>query len=201
MFSKFLVRVLTLVVLFAPVLASAQSSQQSAKPVADDESTNSDLVPFGPSLVGTWKAPTERLPLTGEFNEKVWGKNAVSVRDVSLTIKSTGDATLTISRKVLDARQRVVPGSSSVEQADVTIGAAKPGFATRLDHQVKVVKAERRYPDTAGEHWPLENLRIGVVTFTDGTNTIEVRFDPADGQGAFSELLTRQSPASRTARR
>jgi len=126
----------------------------------------------------------------------VWGRNAVSVRDVTLTVKPNGDATLAISRKVLDARGLVVPGSSSVEQADVTIGEAKQGLATRVDHDVRVVKAERRYPDGPGETWPLENLRVNVVSFTDSRDTLEVRFEPADGQGSFSEQLLRAAANS-----
>jgi hypothetical protein len=196
MFAKWSASAVALLLLCPPV-TWAQSPQPSK---VDDESTASNEIPFGPALVGIWRAPTERLPLTGDFNEQVWGKNAVSVRDVSLTVRSTGEATLTISRKVLDGRGRVVAGSASVEQADVTIGAAKPGFATRLDHDVKVVKAERRYPDNAGDRWPLENLRVNVVSFTDSRTRLEVRFDPADGQGAFSEVLTRAA-AAKSARR
>ncbi len=160
-----------------------------------DEGHAANLGAVAPSMIGTWKAPTERLPLSGDFNEQVWGKNAVSVRDVTLSVKPTGDAVLTVSRKVLDARGRVVPGSASVEKADITIGAAQPGFATRLDHAVTVVKAERSYPDDPKEPWPLENLRVGIVSFSDGAPALEVRFEPADGKGTFSELLNRQRTA------
>ena len=177
----------------APSASAPASPQKSG---ADDESGPPSAVPPGDSLVGTWKAITERLPVTGDFNEKVWGKDAVSVRDVSLTVKANGDATLSISRKVLDARGRVVPGSPSIEQADLTLGEAKPGLATRVDHDVRVVKAERRYPDNQGDRWPLQDLRVSVVSFSDGPGTLEVRFEPADGQGAFSEVLKRQRPAS-----
>lgn len=168
------------------------------KSLPGDEGQTANLSAIAPAMIGTWRAPTERLPLTGDFNEQVWGKNANSVRDVTLTVRPTGDAVLTVSRKVLDARGRVVPGSASVEQADITIGAAQPGFATRLDHAVKVVKAERTHPDDPKDRWPLENLRVGVVSFSDGAQSLEVRFEPADGMGTFSELLTRQrSPAAR----
>jgi hypothetical protein len=190
----------------AAVLLCAQVSwaqtSSTQKPAHDDETGVADVAPVAPALVGTWKARTERLPLTGDFNEQVWGKNAVSVRDVTLSVKPTGEAVLTVSRKVLDGRGRVVPGSASVEEADITVGAAQPGLATRLDHQVKVVKAERRYPDNANDRWALDNLRVGVVSFSDGHDTIEVRFDPADGQGSFADLLTREGRAAgKTARR
>jgi hypothetical protein len=171
--------------------AQTSSSHGSHKTVSDDESGPASVVPVSPAIVGTWHAQTERLPLTGDFNEKVWGKNAVSLRDVTLAVKSNGEGTLTVSKKVLDARGRVVPGSPSIEQADIMLGEAKPGLATRVDHDVRVVKAERRYPDNAGDKWPLENLRVSVVSFTDAKNDVEVRFEPADGNGSFSETLTR----------
>jgi hypothetical protein len=178
--------VATALVLVYAQVAWAQTST-AARPVPpDDESGIADR-----SLAGTWKAKTERLPLSGDFNEKVWGKNAVSVRDVTLVVKPNATATLTIARKVLDGRGRVAPGTPSVEEASITIGEAKPGFATRLDHDVKVVKAERRYPDDPDDRWPLENLVVHVVSFSDSSNTLEVRFEPADGQGSFSEILSR----------
>ena len=59
-----------------------------------DEGHAANLGAAAPSMIGTWKAPTERLPLTGDFNDQVWGKNAVSVRDVTLSVKPTGDAVL-----------------------------------------------------------------------------------------------------------
>jgi hypothetical protein len=164
------------------------------KPAADDESGVASPLSAPASLVGTWRGKTDRFPLTGDFNEKVWGKNAVSIRDVTLVVKSNGDGTLSIARKVLDARGRTVPGSSSVEEAGIVVGEAKPGLATRVDHDVRVVKAERRYPDSPGDDWPLENLRVNVVSFSDAPATLEVRFEPADGQGAFSELLSRATP-------
>ena len=184
-------------VLLCAQVSWAQNAQTTTP--ADDEgsaATADAQPPISRSLAGTWKGPTERLPLSGDFNEKVWGKNAVSVRDVSLSVKPTGDAVLTVSRKVLDARGRVVAGSASVEEAEIKIGAAQPGFATRLDHDVNVVKAERSYPDDPKDRWPLDNLRVNVVSFTDGAQTLEVRFEPVDGKGSFSELLTRQRGAA-----
>jgi len=197
MFAKVLTS--TAAVLFCAQVSWAQTSSSPSphKTVSDDESGATSVVPVSPAIVGTWRATTERLSLSGDFNEKVWGKNAVSLRDVTLTVKSNGEGTLTVSRKVLDARGRVVPGSPSIEQVDIMLGEAKPGLATRVDHDVRVVKAERRYPDIAGDRWPLENLGVSVVTFTDAHDAVEVRFDPADGQGAFSERLLRQRAARR----
>jgi hypothetical protein len=187
--------VLLVLLLSAPVNGAQNSSSASSQ--SGEEGRATALSAVAPSVLGTWKAPTERLPLTGDFNEQVWGKGAVSVRDVSLTIRAAGDGALTVSRKVLDARGRVIPGSASTEQADITVGAAQPGFATRLDHAVKVIKAERSYPDDPKDRWTLDNLRVGVVSFTDTTDRLEVRFEPEDGKGSFSELLTRQRGSAR----
>lgn len=179
-------------ILFCAQVGWAQTATRTPhKPGSDDESGPASAAPVSPALVGTWHAKTERLSLTGDFNEKVWGKNAVSLRDVTLTVKSNGEATLTVSRKVIDARGRTVAGSPSIEQAEIVLGDAKPGLATRIIHDVRVVKAERRYPDNAGDAWPLEKLTVSVVSFTDAKNDLEVRFEPADGNGSFSETLTR----------
>lgn len=166
----------------------AQTATSLALP--DDENGVATLTP---SLTGTWKAPTEKLPLTGDFNEQVWGEGAQSVRDITLTVRDGGAATLTVTRKVVDKAGKVVPGSARTEVADLTIGAGEPGFATRIDHAVSVVKAERRYSDAPGDKWTLEKLRVSVVTFSDDRNMVELRFDPADGQGSFVEMLTRGS--------
>ncbi|HTM05545.1 MAG TPA: hypothetical protein VL173_18675 [Vicinamibacterales bacterium] len=175
---------------WAQTAPSPSSSTPHPPPPADEAAAAADTA-VSPSIVGTWKAKTEKLPLTGDFNEKVWGRGAQSVRDITLTVRPGGEATLTVARKVINKVGKVVAGSARTEQADVKIGSEKPGFATRIDHDVTVVKAERRYSDKASETWPLENLRVGVVTFTDSRNALEVRFDPVDGQGAFAELLTR----------
>jgi hypothetical protein len=176
--------------------APSPSSSAPHHPPAADEAAGVAGTAASPSIVGTWKAKTEKLPLTGDFNEKVWGRGAQSVRDITLTVRAGGEATLTVVRKVIDRLGKVVAGSARTEEADLKIGSEKPGFATRIDHDVTVVTAERRYSDKASDTWPLENLRVGVVTFTDSRNTLEVRFDPVDGQGAFAELLTRAAAAS-----
>jgi hypothetical protein len=186
--------------LFCAQVTWAQTASPTRKAPLPDDETSAVQSPVV-SLVGTWKANTEKLPLTGDFNEKVWGRNAQSVRDVTLDVRQNGEATLTVSRKVLDARGRVVPGSASVEEAELTVGPASPALATRMAHEVKVVKAQRRYPDAPGDTWALQNLRVNVVSFTDGANTIEVRFEPADGQGAFTELVSRSRTSQPTNRK
>ena len=72
------------------------------------------------------------------------------------------------------------------------LGAAAPGVADRIEHQVTVTKAVRLFPDDPTYKWPLDGLMVKVVTFTDrDPNTLEVRYDTPDGRGSFWETLKR----------
>ena len=153
---------------------------------------------FSPSLAGTWASAPDELKLTSEFDRSVWGPDATSVRTVDLTIKPTGEGVLTVTRKVVDAKGQTVKASTSIEEAHVTIGGSETGPAGRIEHAVKVVSAERRYPDDPDYKWPLDGLKVELVTFADGDgNSVEVRFDTPEGKGSFWETLTRGKGARR----
>ena len=62
-------------------------------------------------------------------------------------IRESGPGALTITRKVVDGRGRTVAASTSIEEAQIQIGEAQKTIAGRVEHDVKVLKAERRYPD------------------------------------------------------
>jgi len=96
------------------------------------------------TLTGAWRSAPEETPLSSEFDESVWGKNAKSVRTVDLTVKPTGDAALTVTRKILDAHGREIKSATSIEHADLTIGAAQPSNDVRSDLAVTVTHAERQ---------------------------------------------------------
>jgi hypothetical protein len=154
-------------------------------------------------LSGTWRSAPEELPLATEFDESVWGKNATSVRTVDMAVRPDGEATLTITRKVVDARGRTVNGSLSVEEARVQVGGVAEGtppVPERVNLAVTVVAAERRYPDDPESRWPIDGLRVGVTRFTDDPNVIEVRVDTPEGRGSFWETLRRSSARTRTAK-
>lgn len=55
-----------------------------------------------PVLMGAWRSAPEETPLSSPFDESVWGKKAQAIRIVEMTVKPTGDATLTVTRKVVD---------------------------------------------------------------------------------------------------
>jgi hypothetical protein len=149
------------------------------------------------ALAGTWQSEPERITLTSEFDRSVWGAGATSVRTTELAVQASGQATLTVTRQVVDAKGKTVPASLSVEEVRFTLGAAHPGVATRLEHEVAVTSAERRYPDDPGSRWPLDGVKVKVVTFTDGDpDVLEVRFDTPEGRGSFWETLRRAGGAT-----
>lgn len=174
-----LIAAVAVFLLCAPALTNAQ--------VAAAQTTS-----FTPSLAGLWRSAPDEMRLTTEFDESVWGKNAKSVRTVDLDIKPTGEGTLKVTRKVVDAKGRTVPASTSVEEARITIGGSRKTISTRIEHDVKVVSAFRSYPDDPKSKWDLSGLKVEVVTFEDGDrNTLEVRFDTPEGRGSFWETLRR----------
>jgi hypothetical protein len=146
------------------------------------------------ALSGTWRSAPDETPLSSAFDESVWGKNAVAIRTVQMMVTPKGDATLTVNRKVLDGRKRTVPGSASVEQIQMALGPIEKSTSVRCDLTVAVKRAERRYPDDPGSTWPLEGLKVGVVTFTDDPGAVEIRVDTPEGRGSFWETLRRGTP-------
>jgi hypothetical protein len=144
-----------------------------------------------PPLTGTWRSAPEELPLTSSFDESVWGKNARSVRTVELAVKPNGDATLIVTRKVLDGRGREVRPATSIEYAELSIGKVQHSTDVRSELAVTVTRAERRYPDDPAGTWALDGLRATVATFADDPSRIEVRVDTPEGRGSFWETLRR----------
>jgi hypothetical protein len=150
-----------------------------------------------PTLTGTWRSAVEETPLSTSFDESVWGKNATSTRVVEMIVKPTGDATLSVTRKVLDARGREIKAATSIEHADISIGAIQQSNDVRSDLAVTVKRAERRYPEDPKGTWALDGLRVTVSTFTDDSSQIEVRVDTPEGRGSFWETLRRVRRSTR----
>lgn len=149
------------------------------------------------SLVGTWRSASDQMKLTSDFDTSVWGAGASSVRTVEVVVRPTGDATLKVTKKVVDAKGRTVPASTWVEEAQLKIGASTPGFGPRIEHDTTVVSAVRLFPDDKDYRWTIEGLRVRLVTFSDGDGaTMEVRFDTPEGRGSFWETLRLDRPNS-----
>src|SRR5688572_111678 len=140
-----------------------------------------------------------QVKLTTDFDKSVWGSDASSVRTVDLVVRQAGDATLTVTKKVVDARGRAVPASTWIEEVRLTLGPPQDGVAARVEHDTQVVTAVRRFPDDPGYKWNLDGLRVKVVTFKDGDgSSIEIRYDTPEGRGSFWETLRRdRAPASK----
>ncbi len=163
------------------------------QPLPPDEDGRTKSFDFSSALVGTWKSAPDEMKLTSDFDTSVWGANATSVRTLELLIQPSGEGTLRVTKKVVDGKGRVVPASTSIEEAQLKLGGAAPGVATRMEHQTTVVKAVRRFPDDPSDRWPLDGLRVTIVTFQDGDDdSIEIRYDTPEGRGSFWETLRRQ---------
>jgi hypothetical protein len=180
------------VVVLALAPAAAIAAQSAPKPAADEAAGRGAAgTAVSPALVGSWKARPETTALATEFDVSVWGKGAAAVRDVALTVAKSGEATLTVTRKVVDARGRAIAASTSIEEARLVILGPRETTGPRIEHGVKVVSAQRRFPDEPNDVWTIEGLRVRVVSFADNDRTLEVRFDPPDGRGAFWQILSR----------
>src|SRR5262245_22238742 len=146
------------------------------------------------ALIGAWKSAPDEMKLTSDFDKSVWGANATSVRTMELSVRSQTQATLRVVKKVVNAKGQTVPASTWIEEAELQIGDTAPGTADRIEHQVMVMKAVRLFPDDKDYRWPLDGLKVKVVTFTDrDANTLEVRYDTPEGRGSFWETLKRTS--------
>ena len=145
------------------------------------------------TLSGRWRSAPDEMPLTTALDESVWGKNAKSIRTVEMVVQHTGEATLLVTRKVVDGHGRTVPDSTSIEQADIVIGPPERSSDVRADLTVTVKRAERRYPDDPPATWAIDGLKVGVATFPQESDAIEVRLDFPEGRGSFWETLRRSS--------
>lgn len=143
------------------------------------------------ALRGAWRSAPDETRLSTAFDESVWGKNATAIRTVQMSVTPSGDATLTITRKVVDARGRTVPASTSIEQASLVLGEAKSSNDARSELATTVKHAERRYPGDPAATWTIDGLQVGVFTFKGKPEEIEIRVDFPEGRGSFWETLRR----------
>jgi hypothetical protein len=202
------VTALAVIALFASEFPTAQGTPVTPPPRAGTPpqggasaaSRSPSARPQGETLTGAWRSEPYTRQLDTDFDKSVWGPNAQSVRTVELSIRAGGEATLTVTTRVLDARRRTVPGSTSIEVAQLVIGAARPTVGVRTEREVTVTSAERRYPDDPKSTWPIMGLRVQVTTLEDAPGTIDLRFDTPEGRGSFWETLKRSAAGRGAAR-
>ena len=181
------------VLLVSAAVTSAQTP--SPKPVPNGESSSAGAT-FDPALTGTWKSAPDEMKLTSDFDKSVWGNDATSVRTVDLVVQPSGEATLKVTKKVVDAKGRALPASTWVEEARLKIGGSSAGVGPRIEHDATVVSAVRLFPDDKDYRWDIEGLRVKLVTFSDGDGSLEVRYDTPEGRGSFWETLRRDRAAT-----
>ena len=187
------------VLLVSAAIASAQT--QPPRQPSNGESPQRSAT-FDPALTGTWKSAPDQMKLTSDFDKSVWGPDASSVRTVDLVVRQSGEATLRVTKKVIDAKGRTVQASTWVEEAQLKIGGSTPGTGPRIEHEATVVSAVRLFPDDKDYRWNIEGLRVKLVTFSDGDGSMEVRYDTPEGRGSFWETLRRdRATTSRRAAR
>jgi hypothetical protein len=150
-------------------------------------------------LAGVWKAAEERTPRSTDLDVSVFGPGAVDVRNVTLTIRPSGDGTLSISTAVVGRQgKRYAP---SVVEAKLTLGDPVTTVFERIAPAVTVVSAEERYLDGERERWPKEGTRVSITLPRAAATEIELRYDAKEGRGSFGATLQRQRAAARGATR
>ena len=179
---------------------SAQVPTATAPHHAADEgeASTTDIVVPG-WLAGRWTAPPFEIALSSDFHRSVYGPNARSVRLVTLTIRPSGDGTLTVTNSVRDRSGKTVPGTRQIDEVTFTIGdlAREAGYQPR--YTSRIVKAQRRYPDDPQSTFPLDGAKLELFVPEGKTGALDVRFDTPEGRGSFWETLR---PAGRpTARK
>jgi hypothetical protein len=204
---KRLLAIVALVTFGLPAQGPAQSSSTPPTPSQDDESTPAKSAPAKPSVVpaefvGRWKSGAYELFLSSELARSVYGPNATSARVTEMVVAPSGQGTITITRKVVNRRGRVVPGTLSIEELQFVIGAPeeKPGLRPRYPGEV--TRAERRYPDNPNDKWPIDRVRVEVIPFNDGDrNKVEIHVDGFDPNLSFWETLQRVGAGNQTGAR
>jgi hypothetical protein len=144
------------------------------------------------ALAGTWQSAADETLLNAPHQVAIWGRNAKEVRTVRLAVKPSGEAALTVTRKVIDARGRAASGNTSSEHVDLRLASPEASKGPRVDLPVTLERAERRYPDDPAGTFTIEGLRVTVTMFSDDSSRLEVRLDFPEGRGSFWEVIHRQ---------
>jgi hypothetical protein len=121
---------------------------------------------------------------------RVFGPGAFDVRNVTLTIRPSGEGTLNISTAVVGRNgRRYAP---SAVEAKLTIGDPVTSSLDHLSPTLTVVSAEERYLDGSHERWTIDGARASIIVIDPTATEIEFRYDTKDGRGSFGLALKRQ---------
>ena len=147
-------------------------------------------------LTGTWRAAEDRTPRTTPLDEQVFGRGAVDVRNVTLVISASGEATLKVRKSVVGARGKVF--APSLVDVKMKIGEPVVSELAHLRPTVTVTSAEDRYLDGDKETFPRPGLRVTLSLANAASDELNMQFEPADGRDGFSATLTPASSGRRT---
>jgi hypothetical protein len=184
------------IILALPASSSASAQQAAAPAPGAAASTPAKQPSFPSALSGKWRATPDELPLTSEFDKSVWGENARQIRTIEMELKGSGEGTLTVAERVVDAKGRTVPGSEAIDETQFVVGGVVPSYGTRTDYGTTISKAERRFPGTPAGPLSLDGLQVRVVPFDGETDRVEIRYEPPGGDGSFWATLTRAGQTS-----
>lgn len=182
-----------------PLSAQAPTAT-SPHQTADEEKSATNESVFPAWMAGRWTASPFEVELTSDFHRSVYGAGARSVRQVTLTIRPTGEGTFTVTSSVRDRRGRAVTGTREIDDVRFTIGdlSREPGYQRR--YASRIVRAERRYPDDPNSTFPLDGAKVDLFVPDGTTGTLNVRYDTPEGRGSFWETL-RRAPGTAAAPR
>lgn len=185
---KLWIAVAAVLTLGGSVSAQAPTTTVPHHAADEGEASTTDIVVPG-WLAGRWTAPPFEVALSSDFHRSVYGPNARSVRQVTLTIRPSGDGTLTVTNSVRERSGKTVPGTRQIEEVTFTIGDLRrePGHQPRYTSHI--VKAERRYPDDPQSTFPLDGAKLELFVPEGKTGALDVRFDTPEGRGSFWETL------------
>ena len=140
-------------------------------------------------LAGRWTAQPFEIALSSDFHRSVYGPDARSVRRVTLTIRPSGDGTLTVTNSVRDRSGKTVPGTREIDEVLFTIGdlTREPGYQPRYTSHI--IKAERRYLDDPQSTFRLDGAKLELFVPEGKTGALDVRFDTPEGRDSFWETL------------
>jgi hypothetical protein len=150
---------------------------------------------FPTSLTGQWRSAPFELALTSEFHQSVYGAGARSVRQVTMTIRPSGEGVFLVTSSVRDRRGRVVPGTQEIEDVTFTVGDRVEEPGRPAHYASRIVRAERRFADDPKSAFPRDGVKLAIYVLEGKPGSIEVRFDTPEGSGSFWETLRRPSPS------
>lgn len=182
---------MTTIVICGLLTASAWAQGAAAKPAQAAAPEAAQGAAVLKRLVGTWRAPEERTPRTSDLDEQVFGRGAMDVRTVSLTISPSGDGDLQVHRSVVGTKGKVF--APSIMDVKMHIGEPVTARLGHLEPTVTVKSAEERYLDGDHEKWPRDGSRVSLSVPDAQAKELNMQLDTPDGRGAFGVTLTEAS--------